>query len=119
AVRASSSSGKKHGEESRKGMTRLPQPRGRTPSANPAPRAQVGVLRYWGPPFRDLPQPLVGKKEACSVSGFPPSVALFPLPSREIKSRKKRDHGEFQAVLLAHQNKFLALPKSPNFHRQR
>jgi hypothetical protein len=32
------------------------------------------------------------------------------------KSRKKRDHGETQAVLFAHQNKFPALPKSHNFH---
>jgi hypothetical protein len=35
------------------------------------------------------------------------------------KSRKKRDHGESQAVLLAHRNKFLALPKRHNFHQRK
>jgi len=58
-----------------------------------------------------------GKRESPILSrASPRQFALFPLPSREIKSRKKRDHGESQAALSACRNKFPALPKSHNFH---
>ena len=49
------------------------------------------------------------------MSGFPRQLRFSLLRSREIKTRKKRDHGESPAALFTRRNKFSALPKSHNF----
>ena len=83
---------------------------------SPAPRALVWSSAHLAAAFATYCSPSCRKEgKPDFVAGFPPSVALFPLPSREIKSRKKLDHGESRAVLFAQGNKFLALPKSHNF----
>jgi len=82
----------------------------------PAPRASCGVLRNSRLLLRPIAARHAGKRESPILSrASPRQFALFPLPSREIKSRKKLDHGESRAVLFAQRNKFLALPKSHNF----
>src|SRR5262245_35961141 len=72
-------------------MTGLPQPRGHKPSANPAPTAHrwefcatgVRLFAIYGSPSCRKE----GKPDRCQA--FPPSVALFPLPLREIKESGK------------------------------
>ena len=53
--------------------------------------------------------------KARSLSGFPRQLRFSLLRSREIKTRKKRDHGESPAALFTRRNKFSALPKSHTF----
>jgi hypothetical protein len=70
-----------------------------------------------GPPFlRSTAAPHAGKKESLIVVRLPPQLRFSLYLCAKSKSRKKRDHGESQAVLFALRNKFPALPKRHNLY---